>query len=157
MTTEDRKLAIAVFEGYKFGYYETIQDVSTGDDLNYCWQRVKTPFIYKDESELTDRDLHKEYDSHYRGSYRKVYYIPLEGADYSKLLYYDTSWNLLMPVVEKISKVTQGIVYPRTFGMIDHGKVMVRLNQYGLFKRDTLIEALFLAVSDFCENYNKEK
>lgn len=37
------------------------------------------------------------------------------------------------------------------------GKIMVRLNGYGLFKADTLIEATWLAVVDYITWLNKQK
>lgn len=79
---------------------------------------------------------------------------------------YHSSWNELMPVIEKISRIeyerwedelpfggTQTVIdtaYPRTFGMLDReGKPMFRFNRCGLFTADTLIEAAWLAVVDF--------
>ncbi|MFN8296787.1 MAG: hypothetical protein U0T69_11365 [Chitinophagales bacterium] len=91
-------------------------------------------------------------------------------------LEYDSSWNALMPVVEKICrlKIGDGVetvdyCFPRTFGMLNvhpsssfdteipDGKIMVRLNGHQLFKADTLIEATFLAVVDFIKCYNENK
>lgn len=80
---------------------------------------------------------------------------------------YHSSFDFIMPVVEKISKIEfhremednggeepELIIYthyPRTFGMLNkEGKPMVRLNSCALFEADTLIEATYLAVVDFC-------
>lgn len=76
---------------------------------------------------------------------------------------YHSSWDWLMPVVEKIAKIVyeEGFedggkkvfdtAYPRTFGMIDDetGHFMVRINRCQLFKAPTLIEAAWLAVVYF--------
>ena len=77
---------------------------------------------------------------------------------------FDSSWEFLMPIVEKICrlKVGDGITYveysyPRTFGMLNDktGQIMVRLNGHQLFEADTLIEATWKAVVDFIEWYDK--
>jgi hypothetical protein len=76
---------------------------------------------------------------------------------------YHKNWSLLMPVVEKISKIRtdwenatiQDTYYPRTFGMTSpEGKTMVRINSSQLFEADTLIEATWFAVIDFIKWYN---
>lgn len=78
-------------------------------------------------------------------------------------LNYQSSWEKLMPVVEKISKYKyDGTVdchaYPRTFGMIDDlGMFMVRLNRCTLFHAETLIEATYAAVIDFINWYNQQE
>jgi len=76
-----------------------------------------------------------------------------------------TSWDWLMPVVEKISQircapdseVDHDCFYLRTFGMLNAttNKPMVRLNRCPVFEADTLIEATYLAVVDFIKSYNK--
>ena len=79
---------------------------------------------------------------------------------------YHKHWQKLMPVVEKISrrKVGDGIEYveysyPHTFGMLnaETGQIMVRLNGCQCFQADTLIEATWLAVVDFCKYQNEKK
>lgn len=78
---------------------------------------------------------------------------------------YHTSWDCLMPVVEKISRIELdrfedviATAYPRTFGMLSHdGKAMVRLNRSSLFEAETLIEATWLAVIDFINWYNTQE
>lgn len=79
-------------------------------------------------------------------------------------LKYDSSWNWLMPVVEKICRLRIGdgkeqtdYAYPRTFGMLneDTGEIMVRLNGSFLFQSDTLISATYGAVVDFIQWYNR--
>lgn len=74
-------------------------------------------------------------------------------------LHYNTSWNLLMPVVEKIGqfKYEDGeTAYPRTFGMpfadgLEESEqtIMVRFNRQPVSHGKTLIEATYLAVIDF--------
>jgi hypothetical protein len=79
-------------------------------------------------------------------------------------LEYKTSWQSLMPVLEKICRTKIGdgidtIDYPnlRTFGMINEqtGGIMVRLNGFQVFEAETLIEATYLAVVDFLEWLSK--
>ncbi len=73
---------------------------------------------------------------------------------------FDRDWNMLMPVVEKISKMPligadslQDTCYPRTFGMLnpETGHPMVRFNACFLHEAPTIIEATWLAVVDFAE------
>lgn len=83
---------------------------------------------------------------------------------------YHTSWDWLMPVVEKISEYKYpnyytdedhekempyaDCAYPRTFGMRDSdGQYMVRINANTLHKGKTLIEATWQAVIDFIQWY----
>jgi hypothetical protein len=85
---------------------------------------------------------------------------------------YDTLWDRLMPVIEKISKIEMGrqfdedtlelmiwTAYPTTFGMPNPktGRPMVRLTGNALFEADTMIEAAWLAVVDFIKWYNDQK
>jgi hypothetical protein len=90
-------------------------------------------------------------------------------------LEYHTSWDWLMPVVEKIGQHhypdfwgKQGkpsdanewddTAYPRTFGMRDdEGNYVVRINASTLVRGKTLIEATWLAVVDFIQWYNTQK
>ena len=86
-------------------------------------------------------------------------------------LEYHTSWDWLMPVVEKISNIHypdywngrqpddvgewDNCAYPRTFGMRDsEGNYMVRFNANVLYSAKTLIEATWLAVIEFIKDYN---
>lgn len=84
-------------------------------------------------------------------------------------LAYHESFGWIMPVVEKICRLRVGdgitfydYCYPRTFGMLnaETGQIMVRLNGNPLFEADTLIEAIWLAVTYFIEHesnlYNKQ-
>lgn len=76
-------------------------------------------------------------------------------------LKYHEDWNMLMPIIEKISKIKiepheQHIDYhyPRTFGMPDNeGRPMFRFNCGTLFTGETLIEAAHKAVYDFIQWY----
>lgn len=73
-------------------------------------------------------------------------------------LKYHSSWDWLMPVVEKISKVPligaedlQDTCYPRTFGMLnlETGNLMVRFNGMFLNEAPKLIDAVWMAVVEF--------
>lgn len=84
----------------------------------------------------------------------------------TKVLEFNTRWDWLMPVIEKLAKLKlryenvpeDYYKYPVTFGMTDEeGNFMVRLNCAPLFSAKTLIEAAWLAVVDFLEWYNSEK
>jgi hypothetical protein len=81
---------------------------------------------------------------------------------------YHTSWDWLMPVIEKISKIPllnaddtictdpQDVCYPRTFGMpTEDGKsVMVRFNAAICQEAPTLLEAAYMAVYNFIKFEN---
>lgn len=79
---------------------------------------------------------------------------------------FDTSFDWLMPVVEKITRhvydedvldnvVIKETAFLRTFGMVSpEGKQMVRFNRCALFEADTLIEATYQAVVDWIRQYN---
>jgi hypothetical protein len=78
---------------------------------------------------------------------------------------YHSSWNWLMPVIEKISRIKiewedpeyNDTYYPRTFGMLSpSGNPMVRINANQVFEAPTLIEAAWLAVVDFIKWYNEK-
>ena len=83
-------------------------------------------------------------------------------------LEYHSSWDWLMPVVEKMSKIKctwtnvepheTDTYYPRTFGMLnaETKRPMVRINSNSLFEADTLIEATWLAVINFITWYNQQ-
>ena len=107
-------------------------------------------------------------------SYSDVGKAPTEHSGYwwdVKALQYHTSWDWLMPVVEKISNIHypdywngrqpddvgewDNCAYPRTFGMRDkEGNYMVRFNANVLYSAKTLIEATWLAVIEFIKDYN---
>lgn len=73
--------------------------------------------------------------------------------------HYERDWNLLMLVIEKISKEPligaeshHDVCYPVTFNMPHtDGTVMVRLAGFGLHHGTTLIEAAYAAVVEFVE------
>lgn len=81
-----------------------------------------------------------------------------------KNLKYHSSWDKLMPVVEKISKepligaqTAQDVCYPVTFGMPHtDGTKMFRFAGFALFHRETLIEAAYSAVIDFIQYHNEQ-
>jgi len=73
-------------------------------------------------------------------------------------LKYHSSWDWLMPVVEKIcrTEIVQDddfteYFYTRTFGMVNSttGGIMVRINRCIVFEAATLIEATYLAVTHY--------
>lgn len=87
---------------------------------------------------------------------------------------YATSWDWLMPVVEKISNhiydsqddenwiegkfTIHHRAYPITFGMISQeGKPMFRFNRQCLFAYDSLIESCYHACVDFIKWYNEQE
>lgn len=83
---------------------------------------------------------------------------------------YNTNWQSLMPVIEKISKIrleengkpcihNQDTCYPRTFGMPseDGKRVLFRFNGYACHEGETLIEAAFEAVYEFIYSDNIRK
>lgn len=82
---------------------------------------------------------------------------------HSKNLEYDTSWNWLMPVVEKIYSYiftdNGDRSYVRTFGMIndENNQFMFRFNRGQLHQSDSLITAAYSAVCEFIEWYNLNK
>jgi hypothetical protein len=91
-------------------------------------------------------------------------YGTVDGLVSENELKYNTSWDALMPVVEKIAKMEltyENVAekyrpYPRTFAMLDdEGNMMVRLNCAPLFAAPTLIEATWLAVVNFIELNNQ--
>lgn len=83
---------------------------------------------------------------------------------------YHKSWEALMPIVEKISKIKllksdgsdctdpQDVCWPRTWGMpTEDGKqVMVRFNGHQCHEAPTLIEAVYMAVYSVIEFYNQQ-
>lgn len=88
-----------------------------------------------------------------------------------KMVQYHSSWDWLMPVVEKISDYHypdfyigekpeeahefDDYAYPRTFGMRDEeGNYMVRINANSLHKSQSFIEATWLAIVDWIDWYN---
>lgn len=94
----------------------------------------------------------------------KNYHPKLEATSIINNLYYHISWDWLMPVIEKISKITiewenshdrTETYYPVTFGMLNSEtrKAMVRINGNTLHEADTLMEATYLAVVDFIKWY----
>lgn len=91
----------------------------------------------------------------------------IENPHWNKLqspeaLCYHSSWDWLMPVVEKISKIKLPEAenefdthHPTTFGMLnaETGRPMFRFSCCGVFEADTLIEAVWMACVDFIKLY----
>lgn len=89
-------------------------------------------------------------------------------------LQYHSSWEWLMPIVEKISNIHypdyftncpesherepyEDCAYPRTFGMRDkEGNYMFRFNANVLHSAKTLINAVWLACVEFIKDYNEQ-
>lgn len=90
---------------------------------------------------------------------------------YPEQLKYDTKWDWIMPVVEKIARIeTKDVIhngedsyfdsfFPRTFGMINSETkhFMVRINRNPLHQSQSLMEATYSAVVDFIKWYNQQK
>lgn len=79
--------------------------------------------------------------------------------NHSEILY-NSDWNWLIPVIEKISsfKYEDGdTAYVRTFGMLnlENGKRMFRFNRHKCFEDDNLIGAAYSAVLDFINFHNQ--
>ena len=83
----------------------------------------------------------------------------------AKYVKYHSSWDWLIPVLEKIIRLEIGddvntikYAFPRTFGMIDEGtgKFMVRLNGFFLHKENKLIDAAYSAIVEFINHYNTQ-
>lgn len=77
-----------------------------------------------------------------------------------KEMKYHSSWDWLMPVIEKISQIKfhdDDTIYPRTFAMInkENGNFMFRFNRHHLFEDEKLIIAAFNAVVDYIQNANR--
>jgi len=78
---------------------------------------------------------------------------------------YNSDWNWLMEVVEKISEIplddaesNDDMCYPRTFGMKDDvGRYMVRFNGCGLCFGEDFIESVYNACVEFIKWYNQNK
>jgi hypothetical protein len=90
----------------------------------------------------------------------KTYHPKLERLNLINELNYHSSWDWLMPVLEKISRTViewensddrTDTYFPRTFGMLnaETGRPMVRINGNTLHEADTLMEATYLAIVDF--------
>ena len=84
--------------------------------------------------------------------------------DYSNSRYH-TSWDWLMPVIIKISKLKISLeptdidyAYPRTFGMMnEEGDLMFRFNGFLLHSDKELINAANKATIEYIEWYNEQK
>jgi len=97
----------------------------------------------------------------YLGYRTSAFSVPNKSFDqFLKDAKFRTSWDWLMPVLEKIVKTKIGdgikyVEYPylRTFGMVNEetGDVMVRLNGSQLFQSKELFEATYDAIIDFLE------
>lgn len=89
---------IAEFYGLKFGYYETFEDNSTGDDLNYKWNKVIYPIVYKD---VLPEDKNSDYylDAHSYGSHYKYFEGYKPELSYKHLIPFHSDWDSLMTII----------------------------------------------------------
>jgi hypothetical protein len=74
---------------------------------------------------------------------------------FNEKLCYDTSWDWLMPVIEKIGEFQfddKDYAHIRTFR-----KNMVRINRFSLHQEKTLIKSAHNAVVEFINWYNKRR
>lgn len=90
--------------------------------------------------------------------------LMLDSLAESEELLFDKNWAWLMPVVEQICLTKLGedpyyliYTYPRTFGMLDQktNEFMVRFDGFSLHKNKDFKKALYSAVIEFLENYEK--
>jgi hypothetical protein len=110
-----------------------------------------------------------------------VFYVKSDGSasrfakKHPRFCNYNSDWRWIMPVVDKISAYVYDTpeynsdgniivhhpkdrAYTRTFGMIDDesGDYMVRINRMSLHKAPKLIDAVYSAVVEWIEWYNRE-
>lgn len=126
-----------------------------------------------EHTSMSDNEIIAEFMDLNRIVHNPEYFITDHGMTHQNEFRYNSSWDWLMPVVEKIAQHVYEIwqdsngykevthhdrAYPRTFGMIDsEGKWMVRINRMPLEQESTLIEATYKAVVEFIKWHNAEK
>ena len=114
-----------------------------------------------DDDKYINEFMGLQFDSHVKAWYKKVI---KDGWNQTQFFYpkYQSSWDDLMPVVEKISRIRcapfsdedHSTFHPRTFGMLTpEGKAMVRIHSMPLCDADTLIEATYQSVVEFIKLY----
>lgn len=113
----------------------------------------------KDENYMADYYIKTEEGNRIIGAFGEI--------KYGGYVEYHESWDLLMPVVEQISKIEferrydedlqKWVIWthhPVTFGMLDEqGRPMVRFYCSALHAGDTLIQATWNAVVGFIKSY----
>jgi hypothetical protein len=119
---------------------------------------------------MTQEDINKRNEAIalFMGMYKTEYQGEIYFSDSEDLpcqfhisdLLYNYYWDWLMPVVEKISKMTYedgDQIYPRTFAMSHENgsSYLFRLNRCELVESESFIESVFIGVSDFCLNQVK--
>lgn len=119
---------------------------------------------------IAGNKLIAEFDGMKVSEDKRAHLFSDEELRFPESLYYHSSWEWLMPVIEKISRIefdreeiglpfggTQEIIHtycPITFGKLNNEtrNPMFRFYSCGLFEASTLIEAAWLAVVDFISN-----
>jgi hypothetical protein len=142
-SVEEMNKAIAIFDGWEFveGHDHKCPSCDEGYAPSmYCTCDKKRDRLAKDDIEKLPNEF-----------------------------YFDSSWDALMPVVEKISKMPLLNVdntpctdyidtcYPITFNMpTEDGKVMFRFKGFSLHEAYKLIDAVHAAVYEVAEYHNKQ-
>lgn len=117
---------------------------------------------------MPDMELYTPPNFHYQPYWRQFKDGMLRKEIPPIRLNYHISWNMLMPVVEKIADTPMedfivegedgGYAYPTTFGMRDeNGEWMVRFRGHGLYTAATLREAVWEACVDFINSHNDRR
>lgn len=108
----------------------------------------------KDSMDMADHYMGIEEGNRIIGAFEEV-----DTGGYTE---YDKHWELLMPIVEKISKIKLPEAenhfdthHPTTFGMLnaETGRPMFRFYCCAVFEAGTLIEAAWMACVDFIKSY----
>jgi hypothetical protein len=113
-----------------------------------------------DESNRQIAEFMAEPISEYKDESDNIWIQALRGSDSAiEAAKYHTSWDWLMPVVEKIEKET-----PFTFNisrsqvwLADENYRMTAIGERIAVEADSKIEAVYLAVVQFIKWYNKNK
>jgi hypothetical protein len=152
---EGNKL-IATFLDYKFGYYETFSDISSGDDLNYSWKKEIIPITYKEQLP-SDKGLEYRYDRHDRWKYQKYYDEYNSELNYN--LNYEKDWNLLMGIIDKIESLefVTDIQIQKTLSPINTCACLICNKNLEIIEESNIkIETVYKAIIRFIKWYNNQ-
>jgi Pyruvate/2-oxoacid:ferredoxin oxidoreductase delta subunit len=143
-----RNEAITLFMGYKFTYLseEDFSDIGGLETKCKIYSKIPLEVDYSLDS------------IHWRDDRDKFFFVTLSGWDINPAineLKYNSSWDWLMPVVEKIEK--HGCIIQITFCLagscrITKGSFKDPIKTLANTESNSPIEAVFLAVSDYCLN-----